>query len=365
MKAFQRFLLLGVFGSFLFSGCEGPPIPQEVRQAELQELDLWRVGGPLYAPEEYQRYTSGLRKAKDDLIHESSRFFFLRDYGQVQAEFKTLLTEGEGLRARIEIEKNSRAVDVENEIAAQRAKIEKLRWLTSIINEGYLAGKALTKAELALAEAAHLSLQGEFESARERLKSLTGYVKLAQDALTPIFARYTDPALNATWQRWAAETVAESRRRGKMAIIVSKIDRLLYLYRGGKLVHTYPVGIGRYGSSLKLHAGDYATPEGKYSIIEKRPHSMYFKALLINYPNEEDKEEYIAAKRRGQIPRSIGIGGLVESHGGGKDGMTYGCIALDNTQMDEVFDMVDVGTPVTIVGSTYSKNEISTALTGL
>src|SRR5271157_1079531 len=125
MKAFRPFLLLGVFGSFLFSGCEGPPIPQEVRQAELQALDLWRVGGPLYAPQEYQRYTSALRKAKDDLIHESSRLSFLRDYGQVQAEFKTLLTEGEGLRARIEIEKNSSAVDVENQIAVQRVKIEK------------------------------------------------------------------------------------------------------------------------------------------------------------------------------------------------------------------------------------------------
>lgn len=45
--------------------------------------------------------------------------------------------------------------------------------------------------------------------------------------------------------------------------------------------------------------------------------------------------------------------------------MTYGCIALDNNQMGEVFDMVDVGTPVTIVGSTDSKNEISAALTGL
>jgi hypothetical protein len=218
MKAFQPFLLLGIFGVFLFSGCEGPPIPQGVRQAELQELDLWRIGGPLYAPREYQRYKTALRKAKDDLIHESSRLFFLRDYGQVQAEFEALLKEGEGLRARIEIEKNSRALDVDNQIAARRAKIEKLRWLASIINEGYLAGKALTKAELLLAETAHLSKEGEFDAARERLTSLNDYLKVAQETLAPIFARYTDHALIVKWQRWVAETVAESQRRGKMAI---------------------------------------------------------------------------------------------------------------------------------------------------
>jgi hypothetical protein len=45
--------------------------------------------------------------------------------------------------------------------------------------------------------------------------------------------------------------------------------------------------------------------------------------------------------------------------------MTYGCIALDNNQMGEVFDMVDVGTPVTIVGLTDPKSEISAALAGL
>ena len=365
MKAYQLVLLLMGVGVFLSPACEGPPIPQEVKQVELQQLDLWREGGPLYVPQEYQRYESALRKAKDALIRERSRLSLFRDYRQVQAEFEALLKEGEGLRARIENEKNALAWEVENQIAAGRAKIETLRWLTSMINEGYLAGKALTRADLALAEAARLSQQGEFEPARERLKSLAGYVKLAHDALAPIFARYTDHTVVATWQRWVAETVAESQRRGGMAIIVSKIDRRLYLYQGGKIVRTYSVAIGRFGSSLKLHAGDYATPEGKYSILEKRPHSKYFKALLINYPNEEDKQEYTAARRRGQIPRSIGIGGLVEIHGGERDGMTYGCIALDNIQMGDLFDIVDVGTPVTIVGSTVFKNEVSAALAGL
>ncbi len=217
---------------------------------------------------------------------------------------------------------------------------------------------------MALAEATQLSKEGELEAAQERLKSLTGYAKAAEDTLAPILARYTDQALIAKWKRWASETLAESQRRGKVAIVVSKLDRLLYLYHGGAIVKTYPVAIGRYGSSLKRRAGDLATPEGKYSIIQKRPHSKYFKALLINYPNEADRLEFLAAKRRGQIPRSTGIGGLVEIHGGGKDGMTYGCIALENTQMSELFNLVDVGTPVTIVGSTDSKNELSSLLTG-
>jgi len=365
MKAVRPIFLLALLGVFLFPGCQGPPIPQEVRQAELQELDLWRMGGPLYAPEGYQQYTSALRRAKDELIRESSRLSFLRDYGRVQADFKAVLQEGEGLRRRIEGEKSARAQDLQKQIAARRATIEQLRWLASIVNEGHLAGKALTKAEVLLAEASHLSGQGEVDAARERLKRLNDYLKSAQRTLAPIFARYTDHALLAKWQRMVAETVAESRRRGKMAIVVSKFDRLLYLYRAGNILKTYPVGIGRNGSSDKVRQGDSATPEGRYSIIKKRPDSTFHKALLINYPNEEDRAAFAAAKRRGQIPRSTGIGGLVEIHGGGKDGMTYGCVALDNDQMDELFDLVDVGTPVTIVGMTESKKELSSAVTGM
>ncbi|HWT77712.1 MAG TPA: hypothetical protein VN648_02795, partial [Candidatus Methylomirabilis sp.] len=75
----------------------------------MQQLDLWREGGPLYAPQEYQRYESALRKAKDALIRERSRLSLFRDYRQVQAEFEALIKEGEGLRARIKNEKSSTA----------------------------------------------------------------------------------------------------------------------------------------------------------------------------------------------------------------------------------------------------------------
>ena len=42
--------------------------------------------------------------------------------------------------------------------------------------------------------------------------------------------------------------------------------------------------------------------------------------------------------------------------------MTYGCISMDNNRMDEVFSMVDVGTPVTIVGTFEYENAISSAV---
>jgi hypothetical protein len=112
---------------------------------------------------------------------------------------------------------------------------------------------------------------------------------------------------------------------------------------------------GRLGSrsiSDKICAGDKATE--KYRITKKLAQSRYYKALLINYPNDEDRRQFANAKRRGAIPRRAGIGGLIEIHGGGKDGQTYGCVALDDHHMRSP-RLADVDTPVTIVGAATTR----------
>jgi lipoprotein-anchoring transpeptidase ErfK/SrfK len=363
MTPFCRVLCLGILSASLL-GCQGPPIPQELAQAEVQEQELWKMGGPVYAAQEYQGYALTLRKAKEDLARERSALALFRSYDRIRGELRDLLRDGEMLRATIQERKRARAVAVENQIAAGRSQLDELRHVASLINEGYLARKNLTKADVALIEADVLYKKGELVAAQERLNDLQSSLRAAQQVLGPIVTRYTRETQIAEWRRMAEETVFESRQRGSLAILVSKIDRRLMVYRGGHLVKTYSVAIGRSGSSSKRHAGDRATPEGKYSIIQKRPKSSYYKALLINYPNEEDRRRFSAAKERGSIPRSVGIGGSVEIHGGGKDGMTYGCIALDNAHMAELYDMVEVGTRVTIVGSTDARNSLSSAPDG-
>ena len=45
--------------------------------------------------------------------------------------------------------------------------------------------------------------------------------------------------------------------------------------------------------------------------------------------------------------------------------MTYGCIAMENDQLNELYNLVDVGTPVTIVGAIDYENIISSAIKDL
>ena len=108
--------------------------------------------------------------------------------------------------------------------------------------------------------------------------------------------------------------------------------------------------------------GDRTTPEGIYRIIKKKGQgeTKYPRALLINYPNEEDKRRFDHAKRAGIIPQNARIGNLIEIHGHGGKGSdwTDGCIALTDNDMEILYRACSEGTRVTIVGSLESLDEL-------
>ncbi len=93
----------------------------------------------------------------------------------------------------------------------------------------------------------------------------------------------------------------------------------------------------------------------------KAPKTKYYKALLLNYPNEEDKKRFIQNKESGHIRATAKIGGLIEIHGNGGKGAdwTEGCIALPDLLMDQLYASCAIGTPVTIVGSLGSLSDLT------
>jgi murein L,D-transpeptidase YafK len=96
--------------------------------------------------------------------------------------------------------------------------------------------------------------------------------------------------------------------------------------------------------------------------VLKKTASRYYLALLLDYPNEEDRRQFLQAQKKGRIPARAVIGGLIQIHGGGTEGMTNGCIALDNGKMKELFDRVEIGTPIVIVGTLHTNNIASEVL---
>ena len=134
-------------------------------------------------------------------------------------------------------------------------------------------------------------------------------------------------------------------------IVVKKGKRRLQLYRDCRLVKTFPIDLGENPQGPKLYQGDMRTPEGLYRVIEKkdRGQTKYYLALLLDYPNDQDRARHESAVRKGKIPFEAGVGGSIEIHGEGRgEDWTHGCVALYNQDMTELFKNISPGTPVWI-----------------
>jgi lipoprotein-anchoring transpeptidase ErfK/SrfK len=243
-------------------------------------------------------------------------------------------------------------------LASTREELLRARAEMREAGMGRREAAAMARATTSAKTAEKLAAAGDWARASEKLevaKKMTGVVHSSWGGL---HARFSDPRLRREWQRVAEETIASSRETGGPAVIVDKLRRRLYVYIAGERVASFAAELGANGLRRKEHSGDSATPEGKYLVeqVKQGRQTKYYKALLVNYPNEQDQLRFWQGKQRGTIPARATIGGLIEIHGGGGDGRdwTDGCVALTNEDMDRLFDYTSVGTPVTIVG-TYER----------
>ncbi len=344
------------------TGCSEPPVPPEVQLALDQEQDLWRNGAKLYAPDAYGEYLAALKSSRDQLATEQSRITWLRDYETVSARFQAVLEQGVKVRAELVKNQAAQTEDLLRRTTRITERLRVLRDLAAAVKDSRLNTRSLTRVEVLLTEAQRLVAAGQSETARARLVEAEALLDKAVSVIRPYVAHYIDAEQIAHWKALVNDVIAESRRRGGHAIVVNKLGRQLFLYRNGTLVSTYPVGLGFNPIGDKLYAGDRATPEGRYEVIRKLPNSKFYRALLINYPNADDKRRFAEAKRKKLIPAKANIGGLIEIHGGGKDGATLGCVGLEDSQMLELYNRVEVGTPVVIVAAMNADNLVRMAL---
>lgn len=134
-------------------------------------------------------------------------------------------------------------------------------------------------------------------------------------------------------------------------IVVRKSERIMEVYSGEQIIKSYRISLGGNPTGDKEYEGDKKTPEGRYVINDKNPNSAYHKNLGISYPDPADIEE--ARRRNRSAGGDIKIHGIRNGFGfiGKFQRMldwTAGCIAVTNEEIDELYDRVDIGTPVII-----------------
>jgi murein L,D-transpeptidase YafK len=154
---------------------------------------------------------------------------------------------------------------------------------------------------------------------------------------------------------------------GRPTIEIWKSQRRMELRYGEYVDRQFKVSLGRAPPFAKEERGDYRTPVGRYYIAFKKP-SRFDRFLGISYPNIDDAEQgyqrglinadqwadiFFANMNLDTPPPRTPLGGMVGIHGfGERDYLpidwTEGCIAVSNDEIEYLYNLTPVGTPVLI-----------------
>jgi hypothetical protein len=329
------------------------PPTDEMRMAREALAKAERNNADIYSKRLFTEAKTFYDSALMDWQKQNKRFLYARNYKKV-----VMYAEMSSKKA-IQATENSvnTTLNLKQKV---KQKIESLNDLVSDIDSLFSTyplkseiRNRISKGKLMLKEAEVLYANGQyFKANRKMIDSeylLTVSYDNASADLKNYFKSYT------LWKKWIDKTLNDSRKAHDYSIIIDKFSRKCFIYLGGTKKYEFNAELGTNWVGNKRLGGDKATPEGMYKITKKIEGSRtkYYKALLLDYPNDEDKKRFKSEIEKGSLPSYATIGGLIEIHGDGGKGIdwTEGCIALTDKEMDLVYKIAKTGTPVTIVGS--------------
>ena len=127
---------------------------------------------------------------------------------------------------------------------------------------------------------------------------------------------------------------------------VDKADRKMWLFHDDAVLREYRIALGFAAVGPKQFENDGKTPEGLYFINRRNPDSRYHLSIGVSYPNEAD---VAFAEAQGMKPGGdIFIHGKTDYRGGNRGDWTWGCIAVKDREMEDIYAMVRDGTPIRI-----------------
>jgi hypothetical protein len=351
------------------SACVQSAPPELLQAVEALDRQLTEGQGAEFAPEEYTRFITHWVALKQRLAADEDLIRWPWEPDSLVADLKQIKEEG-GVAVTLATERRAaRRVEAEGRLHALERRLGHLVTSVDEMASRMVLGPRLMETELLAKQGRTFFHQGLYSRSLQAIEAAFQLIDEQTATLTAELGRYADEASVAAWRRLAQRTIEWSKAHEAAAIIVSKADRRLTLYRNGRVVLSYPVRLGYNAMVEKRYQGDGATPEGMYRVIRKRDRGQthFYRALLLDYPNGRDRRRFQIAHRQGRIPADASIGGQIEIHGGNDTTLsqTLGCVMLENKQIDMLFPYTETGTPVTIVGALKVSNSVSVALASL
>ncbi len=136
-------------------------------------------------------------------------------------------------------------------------------------------------------------------------------------------------------------------------VIVDKSKAKMFLLKNNKPIRKYKIALGGNPVGHKMQEGDMRTPEGLYNLEYKNAQSRFHKSIKISYPNAYDiaRAQLMGVDPGGDIVIHGLPNGMTDADVDARmlsENWTEGCIAVSNAEMDEIWRLVDLDTPIEI-----------------
>ena len=343
--AFLWWGALALVGSL--SGCM-EAVPQDaVKAVENIDRDLMELRAADFSPTDYAQFAEQWTALKARVQADEDLIRWPWEPNDLEVALRRLQEEGSRTVARLTMERESLRRSAEDKIARVENRFRMMTLQVSAIDSRLVLGQKSDETERFMKQAHTFYEQGRYDRSLDASDRAAQNLATQAAVLSRELGRYADRDRISRWQEMAKGTITWSRIHRTSAIVINKADRVLTLYRNGQKVLSYHVQLGFNGIREKQYQEDGATPEGRYRINSKvgQGQAQFYRALVLDYPNEDDRRRYQLGRKTGQIPASRAIGGQIEIHGVENKLMaqTLGCVMLDNQQMAHLYDRVDEG----------------------
>ncbi len=315
-----------------------------------------------YASERLHEAEKLFNTAMSEWTVQNTRFIAFRDFTHVKDLAKASLNISINAHSEADSQKNKYTKELELKLQQTTSQINLFENHYKNLPLGRENFDRYNKGKILYLEALHEYSNQNYQKALKLIDQAGSKLELAEKAtqskLNNFYEDYPD------WEKNINQAFNLSKKQ--TIVLVNKIEATCAVLKGGKVIKTFDAEFGPNWMGDKIMKGDRATPQGIYKITKKKKDSStkYYKALLLNYPNDEDVARFDRMKKNGSVSKGAQIGGLIEIHGHGGKGLhwTEGCVALRDKEMDIIYDMCPVGTLVFIVGSDKSLDEYLNAI---
>jgi lipoprotein-anchoring transpeptidase ErfK/SrfK len=150
-------------------------------------------------------------------------------------------------------------------------------------------------------------------------------------------------------------------QKSRLHIQVSVRDQELKVRRGRKIIRRYPISTSRFG--LGSEEGSHKTPLGQFRVSDKIGEAMPAGTIFVGRVPLKPQEPLPPTEDL-VLSRILWLDGLEPDNANTRDRFIYihgtrhedkigkpdshGCIRMRNADVIELFDLVDLDTPVTI-----------------